>query len=242
MSLTQTANTDRALAPRTMAVAPTRTKPLVPPAKELPATATLIVLGRDDAGKPHASWFDDNEAILATKAAGLMGMAVLEIADDALRVASASLPHGRVFASGKAFVPFVKAATYDAISAHLPPAIRAELNEPRRKVETSLTEAVLDRSSAGKASGLKRSAAVGDIGGDSPNIDTPTIPKDWNAVAVGSLVLVSEGEQDGWYEAVVIEAHDDELFTLRWRDWPDLPTLLRHRRHLGLLHPDHAAE
>jgi hypothetical protein len=36
-----------------------------------PATAALIVFGKDGAGKPHASWFDDKDAALAEKAAGL---------------------------------------------------------------------------------------------------------------------------------------------------------------------------
>jgi hypothetical protein len=33
----------------------------------------LVVFGRDEAGKAHASWFDQGDAKLAKKAAELMG-------------------------------------------------------------------------------------------------------------------------------------------------------------------------
>ena len=67
----------------------------------------LVVFGRDEAGKPHASAFDSSEAELAEKAAGLMGMRMLRIETDEQRDLAAKVPRGRVFASGRAFVPFV---------------------------------------------------------------------------------------------------------------------------------------
>src|SRR6476620_10331478 len=39
----------------------------------------VVVFGRDEAGKAHASWFDHGEAALAEKAAGLMGLRVLRV-------------------------------------------------------------------------------------------------------------------------------------------------------------------
>jgi hypothetical protein len=77
---------------------------------ETPAATALIVFGRDNGGKPHASRFDASEAELAEKAAGLMGMQVLRPETGEQRALAAKLPKGRVFASGRAFVPFVKAA------------------------------------------------------------------------------------------------------------------------------------
>ena len=90
------------------------------------AAPALIVLGPDAAGKPHAAWFTADEATLARRAATLMDLAVLEVASDALRTAAAVLPHGRVFAAGRAFVPFVKRATYETLAAHLPVAVQAK--------------------------------------------------------------------------------------------------------------------
>lgn len=60
-----------------------------PPAA-LPA---LIVLGLDDGGKAHASWFGEADVGMAEKAAGMMGMAALPLADaDDLRGLADKLP------------------------------------------------------------------------------------------------------------------------------------------------------
>src|SRR4051812_26319016 len=84
---------------------------------EASAATALVVFGRDNAGKPHASRFDASEAELAEKAAGLMGMQVMRPENDEQRVLAAKLPKGRVFASGRAFVPFIKAAIYGPLAA-----------------------------------------------------------------------------------------------------------------------------
>ena len=81
------------------------------------ATLAIVVFGRDDAGKPRAAAFDHSDAQLAEKAAGLMGMRVLRLEADKARELAGRLPRGRVFASGRAFVPFVKAGLYDALAA-----------------------------------------------------------------------------------------------------------------------------
>ena len=77
----------------------------------------VVVFGKDENGKAHASWFSAADAELAIKAAGLMRMRVLPIIDDAGRAAVAGLAQGRVFESGKGFVPFCKMATYEALTA-----------------------------------------------------------------------------------------------------------------------------
>ncbi len=51
-----------------LAAASERIQPLVP---------ALVIFGRDESGKPHASWFNSAETELATKAAGLMKMRLL---------------------------------------------------------------------------------------------------------------------------------------------------------------------
>ena len=61
-------------------------------------------------------------------------------------------------------------------------------------------------------------------------------PCGWADVDVGSLVLATEGTGDGWWECLVLEA-EAELFTLKWRDWPDLPRFVRRRWQLALLRP-----
>jgi hypothetical protein len=77
----------------------------------------VIVFGKDEKGKAHASFFAASDAELATKAAGLMSMQALRVTSDKLRQLGRKLPKGRVFGSGRAFVPFVEAGTYEQLVA-----------------------------------------------------------------------------------------------------------------------------
>ena len=207
-----------------MGIAIARTvRPKAPPAS-LPDPDTmpaLIVFGRDEAGKAHASWFNEAEVSLATKAAASMGLSSLELPAGGLNgVEATTLPRGKVFASGKAFVPFVKGAVYDQLAVHLPPAatqLHLRLVGAEQGTETEF-EVDAEEPAASPAAGAD-------------------LPKGWAKIKVGSLVLASEGHMNGWYEAVVIEDHGDDLLTLRWRDWPQEPTIERRRWHLALLHP-----
>ena len=72
---------------------------------------------------------------------------------------------------------------------------------------------------------------IGGTGGSRPNL-----PRNWQEIGLGDLVVVQEGPEDGWYEAIVVEANDDML-TLRWRDYPRQRPVVRHRLRLGLLYP-----
>ena len=141
-----------------------------------------------------------------------MGMRILSVDGDTLPALASKLPHGKIFASGRAFVPFVKAALFQELSGHLP-----------------------KRDGDGGASDSE-------IGEGGPDLPAPSLPEDWSKIATGSLVLASEGPQEGWFEAVVTEARGGDLFALRWRDWPEEPVLVRHREHLGLLHPSYRPE
>jgi hypothetical protein len=60
--------------------------------------------------------------------------------------------------------------------------------------------------------------------------------RNWQEIGIGDLVVAQEGPEDGWYEAIVVECNNDML-TLRWRDYPRERRIVRHRNRLGLLHP-----
>ncbi len=77
----------------------------------------LVVFGRDATGKPHASSFSKSEADLARKAAELMGLRLLPVQADTEQALAAKVPRGRVFATGRAFVPFIKAALFTELQA-----------------------------------------------------------------------------------------------------------------------------
>ena len=197
-----------------MTTAPKTAKP-----KPAPATPALIMFGRDEANKAHASWFDQSEAALAEKAADFMNLRVLRVKTDEHRALAAQLPHGRVFASGRAFVPFVKAALF----LQLQTAAQAVVDESRAKLAASTADNEAEKPSTAEPNspaGLSKGKAT----------------CGWADIDVGSLVLACEGPGEGWWESVVLEA-EAELFTLKWRDWPDLPRFVRRRWQLAILHP-----
>lgn len=173
-----------------------------------PAIGGTILIGLDDKSKHHASYFAADQIGTATAAASKMGMAVLPVDQPDVATLAASLPVGKIFESGKAFVPFVKRSLFDQLAVHFP-----------------------DRPDF---AGL-RAAATASEAADNPAAKVHTLPKDWSVIAIGDLVLATEGgPEEGWYESEVLEVKGNQ-FTLRWRDWPNLPNFVRQREQLALL-------
>lgn len=214
------------LEPVMTAATATKTKGAITPAesplaKPMPA---LVVFGTDKGGKPHAAWFATPDVSLATKAAETIGFRALVLCDDAHRSAAAELPQGRVFSSGRAFVPFIGKEVYERLQALAAGSTGATSADIRLATQSPEKPVVGDG---------------GCFGGSGPA--DPRYPRSWAGIAIGSLVLITEGEEDGWYEAVVVASKPGGEFTLQWRDWPDLPLLMRRRDEMALLHPNAAA-
>jgi len=64
----------------------------------------------------------------------------------------------------------------------------------------------------------------------------PGLPSTWDDIAVGHLVIAQESNAAGWWEAIVV-ARDGDMLTLKWRDWPGYPKLVRHAGAVALLKP-----
>ena len=62
------------------------------------------------------------------------------------------------------------------------------------------------------------------------------LPRSWDEVAPGHLVVAHELFEDGWWEAIIIDRKGD-AFTLRYRDFPKLPKFFRHRSCIALMYP-----
>ena len=75
----------------------------------------LIVLGRDEAGKPQAARFPANQADLVAKAAKAMNLVVGKADGAALAELAKKLPSGRLYATGRGFVPPVRQNLYDKL-------------------------------------------------------------------------------------------------------------------------------
>ena len=62
------------------------------------------------------------------------------------------------------------------------------------------------------------------------------LPRTWDEIAPGHLVIAQEALDYGWWEAIVI-ARNGDMFTLRYRDYPKLPKFVRHRNAIALINP-----
>jgi hypothetical protein len=69
-----------------------------------------------------------------------------------------------------------------------------------------------------------------------PEPKAQDLPRSWDDVAPGHLVIARETLECGWWEAVVIERNGD-LVTVRYRDYPVFPPQVRHRSVVALISP-----
>jgi hypothetical protein len=178
-----------------------------------PATSTpapVVLFGIDSNGKPKGARFGKDHADLAIKAASQLQLRVLASNDPKLADLATQLPLGRIHATGRTFVPFIRRDLYDKLIAAAPNG-------------TSHPTSPAASGSSGAA-------------GSKPSGSPPNLPRNWQEIGVGDLVVAQQSRDDGWYEAIVIEAAGDML-TVRWRDYPRERQIVRHRLRLGLLYP-----
>ncbi|WP_245930861.1 hypothetical protein [Methylobacterium radiodurans] len=188
----------------------------------------LILLGRDERGRPHASAFGPEDATAAERAAALMGFTALIVAEEHQGLAS-SLPKGRIFDSGKAFVPFCSTQTF------------ARLLEAAGLPDTPVPVRVAAKPAAAGASavGGQGRGAGGSGAGDPPATRAGTkAPADHSQICIGSRVLAEDEAEGGYYPAEVVATKADDHFQLVWAGYPDLPEFSRSRRALALLYPE----
>lgn len=194
-------------------------------------TPGLVLFGRDERNRPHASQFAAADADAATRAAELMDLHALVITE-AHQTLAAGLPQGRLFESGKAFVPFCSTRMFADLlaAAGLPdaPPVRAAAKT------AEAPPALAGGSSSGGAAGGAGGAAK------PPGDAVPADP--WAGVTLGSVVLAKGDDEDGYYAAKVIATKADQNFVLTWVDYPDLLEFTRHRHALGLLRPGPAPQ
>jgi hypothetical protein len=168
----------------------------------------LIVLGRDEAGKPKAARFPSGHEDLVAKAAKAMNLAVCKADGEALAELAKTLPPGRLYSTGRGFVPPVGRSLYGKLVEQLKLAgqpVPGEADQPNG-----------DRSAAAQVA--------------------PGLPTGWNDIAVGHLVIAHDSAIRCWWEAIVL-ARDGDMLTLKWRDYPHEANVLRHASTVALLNP-----
>jgi hypothetical protein len=217
-------------------------KTLPVPATTQPSEPCLVVFGRDEAGKPHASWFDAQSADLAVKAADLMNMRVLKVATEEQKALARQLAPGRVFASGRAFTPFARANLYSKLvelagGATGLAAVKASAEGAAELAHRPADFSVDGVQALAAALNEPEGAAADPAKASEPPAPTPTVsprPRTWDEIGIGSLVLATIGVEDGWWESVVLGVNG-EMLTLKWRDFPGMRTFVRRRTELALL-------
>jgi len=168
----------------------------------------LIVLGRGEAGKPQAARFPAGHNDLVTKAAKAMNLTVCKAESPDVAELAKKLPTGRLYSTGRGFVPAVGRSLYDKLVEQLKLAGQPVPSEPDQP--------------NGDQSGTAQAA--------------PGLPTSWDDIAVGHLVIAHENAVEGWWEAIVL-ARDGDMLTLKWRDYPQQSNVLRHIGSVALLKP-----
>src|SRR6202795_4490475 len=174
-------------------------KQVAPAKKSTPAkpTAKYILFGGHEYAKPRAATFSAQDPALLAKAAETMFLRLVQITEPEVAEIAATLPAGRLHASGKGLVPYIKGDLYNEL---LSATLANQLPEPN------------------------------------PDPSPQDLPRTWDELAPGHLVIARETLEVGWWEAIVVERTGD-LVTVRYRDYPQYPPMVRHRSAIALISP-----
>jgi hypothetical protein len=197
--------------------------------KTAPAKVDQVyVLGLDANGKPRGARFAELKDSIVSAAMD-MNCRVLIDQPEAVSALGMKLPVGRVYGGGKVvklFVPNIRRELHDKILEAA--RIAAEKSDAEIKAGAAEQSAVVE-------SMIEQAEAVlAEVRCISPV--TSGLPRSWETIGVGHMVLAHESPDDGWWEAVVIK-REDEILTLRYRDAPKLPKFIRHINTVALVNP-----
>lgn len=183
--------------------------------KKAPATFDkFFVFGLDDKGKPRGARFAEfNERAL--NFALDLKLTGIHPASPAFTEIGMKLPPGRLYSSGKAFIPNIRRDLVDKLQA----ALATSGDESKTHKPAAPPEGQSDETMVRTVSPI-----------------TSGLPRSWEGVGVGHVVLIHESPTDGWWEATV-EAKDLEILTLRFRDYPRQPRFQRHISQVALINP-----
>jgi hypothetical protein len=191
------------------------------------ANSPLFVFGQDENGKPRGARFNEVKDDIVRAALDMRCWVVQDPFTPAeFAPIGMKLPVGRLYASGRAFIPPIRRDLYDKLFA-----TKGKDAGFSRKGEADAAEDTASVVASSSQSGSPPSPKVTCV---SPV--TSGLPRSWDSVGVGQMVLVQESPAEGWWEAVIVQ-REDEVLTLRFRDYPKLPTFVRHISTIALVNP-----
>ncbi|WP_316232258.1 hypothetical protein [Bradyrhizobium sp. SZCCHNR1051] len=188
----------------------------------------VYIIGLDANGKPRGARFAELKDSIVSAAIDLKCRVLID-QPAAVSALGMKLPVGRVYGGGKVvrlFVPNIRRELYDKILEAAGPLADGEPTAERADVPGLTSENP-------QAKG-ETDAATDHVRCISPV--TSGLPRSWEEITVGHMVLAHESPDDGWWEAVVIK-REEEILTLRYRDAPKLPKFIRHINTVALVNP-----
>jgi hypothetical protein len=180
----------------------------------------LFVFGLDENGRPRGARFAEVKDEIVNAALNMKCWVVYPAPEEFVPHGM-KLPAGRLYASGRAFIPTIRRDLYDKLFA-TKGKDAAFLRESEKEGEKP------PRIAEGQAVAAATAPEIACV--------SPGLPRSWEAIGVGHMVLIHESPEDGWWEAVVIQ-RENEVLTLRFRDYPRLPTVIRHISTVALVNP-----
>jgi hypothetical protein len=170
----------------------------------------------DDKGKPRGARFAEFNERALNFALGLK-LTGVHPASPAFTEIGMKLPPGRLYSSGKAFIPNIRRDVVEKLEAAL--ALAAPGDESRTHKPAAPAEGHSDDTTVRTISPI-----------------TYGLPRSWDSIGVGSVVIIEESAIDGWWPSTVLE-RDGEILTLRFRDYPRQPKFQRHISQVALINP-----
>ena len=186
--------------------------------KKAPATPDkFFVFGIDSQGKPRGARFAEfNERAL--NFALDLGLVGVHPASPAFAEAGMKLPQGRLYASGKGFIPNIRRELVEKLDA-----ILGTPSDDSQKHKAS--DQPTDGSDNPETTNVRTISPI-----------TSGLPRSWDGIQPGHVVIIHESPADGWWEALVL-AREAEILTLRFRDYPRQPQFQRHISQVALINP-----
>jgi hypothetical protein len=176
------------------------------------------VYGQGDDGKPRGARFPVTEMETLFPVVEKLNLKFYEGCTEQLTELGMKLPAGRIYARGKCFIPNIRQPLYDQILAGL------------AEFQKTAAEGKAERIAAADAERAK-------TGAKEPLI-LKGLPADWQSIGSGHLILAEEevGDGEGYWECIVVNRQDD-ILTLKFRDYPKAPQFQRHLSNVAVLHP-----
>lgn len=190
---------------------------------------SVIVFGLDDEPKPRAAKFLEKDAQAANKIAGQLQLNVWKITTSTLPDLVAKVPTGNPATVGWNACPKVPREVWEAVLK------AATLDNPKSK-ETIPAIAEQDKSAVKGLKPADLSELERQILAVAHERQIGRLPDNWSSIKEGSVVLVHQNRDDGWWEGYVLKRQGNML-TLRWRDYPKQPAIVRHVSTVALMDP-----